>query len=134
MDVDFAFVCDAAQDSGGKLHALGIGIDRLYAPEVPTTHPMLVVVVQVRYSVVEAGTKPLAIRVVDADGGDLIPPIDQEIQFPDPRGSPTGTARLVLQLGGLRFERFGDYAIHIAISGTDIASLPLAVSSPAASA
>lgn len=134
MQVDFAFLCDAAQDSGGKLHALGVGIDRILAPQLPTVHPMLMVVVQVRYSVAEAGTKPLAIRVVDADGDDLIPPIDQEIQFPDPKGSPTGTARLVLQLGGLRFERYGDYAIHIAVSGTDIASLPLAVSSPPTSA
>ncbi len=130
MKVDYAFLCDAAQDSGGKLHALGIGIDRIVASEVPVTHPMLAVVAQLRYTAVESGRKALAIRVLDADGGAVIPQIDGEIEFGEPSGAPTGMARLVLQVGGLRFERYGAYAIQVAVAGTEIASLPLEVVAP----
>ena len=31
MEVDFAFISDYAEESGGKLHALGIGIDTIHA-------------------------------------------------------------------------------------------------------
>lgn len=130
MDVDFAFLADSAQEGGGKLHALGIGIDTLVAPEVPVTRAALAAVVQVRYSVAEVGTKTLAIRVVDADGGNVIPPIDSQVNLIEPQGTPVATARVIVALNGLTFARYGDYAIHIALDGHDIASLRLAVVPP----
>jgi hypothetical protein len=35
MQIDFAFLCDAATEVSGKLSALGIGIDRLIVQELP---------------------------------------------------------------------------------------------------
>ena len=127
MDVDFAFLADTAQEGGGKLHALGIGIDTLFATDVPVAMAAIAAVTQVRYSVAEVGTKTLAIRVVDADGGNVIPPIDSEVAFAVPPGSTVATARLIVALNGLTFPRYGDYAIHVAIDGHDVASLRLAV-------
>ena len=37
MRLDFAFLCDYA-DASGKVHALGIGVDNIYAPQVPARH------------------------------------------------------------------------------------------------
>ena len=130
MDVDYAFLCDAAQDSGGKLHALGIGIDRLIGSELPVTRPIMVAVVQVRYSVAEVGSKELAIRVVDADGGNVIPPIDSRVEFGEPQPGVPGVARYVIELAGLTFPHYGDYAIHVAVGGQEVANLPLSVRAP----
>ena len=130
MDIDFAFLADTAQESGGKLHALGIGIDTLVAAEIPVSQAALAAVVQVRYAVAEMGTKALAIRVVDADGGNVIAPIDSQVNFPLPQGVPAGTMRVIIALNSLTFPRYGDYAIQIALDGHDVASLRLVVTPP----
>lgn len=127
MNLEFAFLCDTAQESGGKIHALGIGFDTIGTQQVPVVHPMLTVVAQVRYTMAEAGQKSLAIRLIDADGRNVVNPIDGTIAFPDPSGRPASIARLIIALGGVNFTSFGDYAVHIAINGTEIASLPLSV-------
>lgn len=127
MEVDFAFLADSAQESGGKLHALGIGIDRLMTAEVPVSRGALAVVVQVRYWGNEAGAKSLSIRVVDADGGNILDPIDGQMQLPEPPGTPVGTARLIIELNGVTFQQFGDHAIHVTLDGKDVARLPLSI-------
>jgi hypothetical protein len=65
--VDFAFICDYAEATG-KINALGIGFDTIFAPNVPTKHPSFFLVVQLRASTVEAGDKQLKISLIDADG------------------------------------------------------------------
>ncbi len=127
MDLEFAFLCDSAQESGGKIHALGIGFDSIAAASVPVTHPMLSVVAQIRYSVAEAGQKALAIRAIDADGGNIVNPIDGQVEFPVPPRGSTSIARLIIALGGVNFASYGDYAVHIALNGNEVARLPLTV-------
>jgi len=127
MNLDFAFLCDSAQESGGKVHALGIGIDTINAAAVPVTHPLLTVVVQLRYSVAEAGDKSLAVRLIDADGRDVVNAVSGTISFPTPEGARTNTARLIVAFGGVNFAAYGDYAVHVAINGTEVADLPVAV-------
>ena len=78
MDVDFAFICDYA-DSGRKVNALGIGFDATYASRVLATHPRFDLAAQVRYHVTEAGPKDFAVRLIDADGEDIIPPIQDTL-------------------------------------------------------
>ena len=128
MDVDFAFLCDSAQESGGKVHALGIGIDGIFAPSVPATHSV-VLVAQFRYWASEAGTRAMAVRLIDADGHSLSA-AEGQIAFGDPGDSPTGVARVLLTLAALPFERYGDYAIHIAIADGEPVRLPLRVMAP----
>lgn len=128
MDVDFAFLCDAAQESGGKLHALGIGIDGVCAPALPTTHAV-VLVTQFCYWAAEAGTRPLAVRLIDANGR-AVTAANGQIVFGDTHESPTGAARVLLTLNALPFDHYGDYAIHVAIAGEDVVRLPLRVMAP----
>ena len=45
MRVDFAFLCDHAEVSG-KINALGIGFDTIYARKVPARHPYFFLVAQ----------------------------------------------------------------------------------------
>ena len=130
MNVEFAFLCDSAEESGGKIHALGIGFDSILASSVPAVHPLLTVVAQLRYSVAEAGSKALAIRAVDADGQNIVNPIDRDIEFPMPPRHPTNTARLIIALNAVQFSSYGDYSVHVAINGSEIARLPLTVVQP----
>ena len=74
MNVDFAFICDYAEATG-KINALGIGFDTIYAPNVPAKHPSFFLVIQLRVNVVEAGEKTLEVRLIDEDGKDIIPTV-----------------------------------------------------------
>ena len=84
MDCQFAFLCDYGQESGGKLHALGVGWDTIYAGTLPARHPMMCFIARLSGTIVEAGTKELGIRIIDADGLDIVPPISQAIPFDAP--------------------------------------------------
>jgi hypothetical protein len=130
LDVEFAFLCDAALESGGKVSALGIGIDQITAAAVPAVHPMLGVVVGFRYIVTESGTKKVEVRLIDADGGNVVPPVEGEMVLADPTDGLSGRGNLILQLGGLQFPKYGQYSVEIGVGGQSIASIPLRVSPP----
>ena len=54
MKLMWAIFADAANMSAeGKVNALGIGIDRIYAGEVPTTAPPIVLRVKLRTQLIE---------------------------------------------------------------------------------
>jgi hypothetical protein len=134
VEYKYGFLCDFAQEAGGKLTAVGLGINRLFVPELPTAHPNLTLVVGVEYSVAEAGTKHLEVRLIDADGNDVLP---QNIEGDTPFAKPdtaTGTLNVIVNFLGLKFEKYGDYAFHVTFDRTEIARLPLAVLAPPSTA
>ena len=90
MDLEFAFLSDFAEESGGKLHALGIGVDTIHAAEVPARHPQLTMVAQIRYSVAEAGTHRLEVSGYDADGKEIIDRIEGDMPLPPVTGGTSG--------------------------------------------
>ena len=126
MDVIFAFLCDFAEESGGKVHALGVGIDHIRTSSLPATQPPLSVVLAFRFERSDEGVKWLAIRVIDPDGGDVVPPIDGQLTLTDP-GDAVGAARVISQLLGVQFLQYGEYAVEVAIGGLPLVSLPLSV-------
>ena len=132
MHTNFAFLCDAAsQGADGKLNALGIGVSQIRAQQVPAQHPRLVLVAEVAYAAAEAGSKPMALRVIDADGGNVIPPVDGQIAFAEPNGTLTPVAHLVLELNLLTFPTYGVYSVDLSLDGESVASMPLEVLRPA---
>lgn len=68
MQLDFAFLCDAATESAGKLFALGIGIDRLQVRELPARHARMTLVARLVFGATEQGVHAFELRLVDADG------------------------------------------------------------------
>ena len=128
MRTNYAFLCDAAsQGAEGKVNALGIGISQLRAQQVPVQRPVIVLVAQIGFDAAEAGAKALAIRVIDADGGNIIPPVDGQIEFTAPEGALSPVAQVVLELNMVTFPRFGVYSVELALDGQSIASLPIEV-------
>jgi len=131
LEVTFTFLCDYADNSGGKLTAVGIGIDTIYAASVPVTHRSFYAVIALRFTSVETGTKQIALRLVDADGHDIVSGIDQALNVPDPTpGYTYRTQRIVIGLGNVRFEKFGDYAVVFLVNGQEASRTPLKLSLP----
>lgn len=128
MEVEFAFLSDFAEESGGKLHALGIGIDTIHAPSAPVRHPQLTMVAQLRYSAAEAGSHRLEVRGFDADGADVTDPVEGEIAFPP--GGASGAARVLVNLVGVRFPSYGDYSFHLVIGGIEAARASVRLAPP----
>ena len=128
MDCQFAFLCDYGQESGGKLHALGVGWDTIYAGTLPARHPMMCFIARLSGTIVEAGTKELGIRIIDADGLDIVPPISQAIPFEVKPPQLSGNINVVINLGGLLLPKYGPYALHLTVQGQDIKTVPFRVS------
>jgi hypothetical protein len=126
MDVDFAFICDYA-DVSTKINALGIGFDTVFLPQLPGVHRGFHLVLQLRASIVEAGQKELAIRVIDADGNNIIPPITGQFTVPVQEGAVEGVGRLAVALQNLEFLRQGAHSLHIVVQGQEMVRIPFNV-------
>ena len=122
MNIDFAFVCDYAEVTG-KINALGIGFDTIYAPKVPTKHLF-------RANVVEAGEKNLEVRLIDEDGKDTIPTIRRKFNIPKPTGGTESIGRIAMQFHNVEFPKYGSYSLHAVVEGLEIVRVPLKVSPP----
>jgi len=129
MKIDFAFICDYA-DARGKINALGIGFDTIYAPRVPCKHPIFSFVLQLRANVLETGTKKLEVHIMDEDGKDLIPAVSKIIQIRRPTTGTETIARVALQFGNVKFPKHGSYTIRAVLDDNEVACVPLNVSLP----
>lgn len=119
MEVDFAFICDYADASGPKVHALGIGFDTIFAPNVPIKHPQFMFVAQLRASMAELGAKEVAIRLIDADGHILIN-IPGQVNVERPVTGLESIQKVAVAFHMVEFPRFGDYALHLVVGGIDV--------------
>jgi hypothetical protein len=130
MHVDFAFICDYAE-AGPKINALGIGFEKIYAPKVPAKHPHFSVVVQLKFTRTEVGPKDIQVHLTDADGTDVIPPVNGKIAVnAPPAGNLESATRLVMEFANVEFKAYGDYAIRVDVEAQEMVSIPLVVSQP----
>jgi len=127
--IDFAFICDYAEATG-KINALGIGFDTIFAPKVPCKHPSFFLVLQLRANVVEAGEKNLEVRLIDEDGKDTIPTVGGKFSIPKPSGGTESIGRIAMQFQNVEFPKYGSYSLHAVVEGLEIVRVPLKVSPP----
>jgi len=126
MNVDFAFLCDFAETSG-KLNALGIGFDTIYARQLPVRHPHFSLVVQMKASVVEAGQKNIRVNLIDADGKDVVKPIQGQLNIPHRDNTTSSTGRFVLEFGNVEFKSYGIYSVIVVIENMEMVSITFRV-------
>jgi hypothetical protein len=130
MHVDFAFICDYAE-AGNKISAMGIGFERIYAPKVPVKHLHFSIVVQLKFTRTEAGTKDIQVHLTDADGAEVIPPVNGKIVVSTPpAGIMESSTRLVMEFANVEFKTYGDYAIRLDVATQEMVSIPLTVAVP----
>ena len=133
MEVNFAFLCDYADQSGTKMAAIGIGFDTIYAVKVPATHPLFYSVISIKFSATEAGPKRVGMHLIDEDGNSIVPPLDTTINVnPPPPGFLYRNQRIALAMHGVTFPRYGDYTVSWLVDGQEIKTVPLKVAQPPA--
>ena len=132
MDIEYGFICDHADQTGGKLDAIGIGFDAIFAPDVPVIHPHMSIVFRLRYSVAEAGNKVLNIRLIDSDGQPVgqTEGLDMPVELQAPPSGTTGKLNIVGNLNGIEFPQYGDYAFHILVDGHEMHRIGFEVAQP----
>lgn len=126
MKVELFAMCDAATDSGGKLNILGV-FDTVAAPKAPAVHARCAIVLKVRFERIERGDHKLKLNIIDQDGTLVIPSLEAPLTIKFPDAAPSATAQLILDLHNLKFEKFGEFAIDLAVDGRQEASIPLFV-------
>ncbi|MBK8050098.1 MAG: hypothetical protein IPK16_25150 [Anaerolineales bacterium] len=126
MNVEILALCDAANDSHGKLNLLG-AFDSLWAKTTPAVHPMCTVAIRMRFSHSEAGEHRVAIHFIDDDGQMAMPPVEGAIQVQPKPEDTSAVANIVLNIQGLRLEHFGEYSVNLLVDGEEAACLPLMV-------
>lgn len=129
MDTDFAFICDYAEQDT-KLHAVGIGFDTIFATALPAIHPVVTFVARLRGSVAERGLKSLSLRLIDAEGQDVSPPVEGQMQFDVKPGQLAAAANVVIAMQGIQFTKWGEHAFHLLVQDREMARVPFSVSEP----
>lgn len=126
MKIEVFALCDAATDYFGKLNMLG-AFDSIWVKHMPAQHPHCAVALRIRFNPIEEGEHKLKINVVDADGQLLMPSMEGNLTIKMPPKSDSVVANVVLNIQGLKFAKFGNYSIDLAVDGRQEAALPLQV-------
>ena len=129
MDIEAFLLCDAATDQHGKLNILG-AFDRIFAGEVPMTHPACSVAARIRFDRIEEGQHEIRLLMIDQDGKPLGPKLkaNANIKFRD--DSDSLVSNLILVIQRLTFKEYGKYRIDLAIDGHIQASLSFTICQP----
>ncbi|MBL7081592.1 MAG: hypothetical protein ISS44_03400 [Candidatus Omnitrophica bacterium] len=126
MHIELFSLCDAATEGMGKLNILG-AFDSIWTAEMPVVHPQCSIALRIRFNSIERGEHKISVNFVDADGKHIMPTADGPVRVNFPDGQRSGTANLILNIHGLKLEKYGEYSIDLAIDGRSETSLPLFV-------
>ena len=130
--VEYAFLCDAATQHGGKVNALGIGIDQLGVTALPAMHPRLTLVARLVFEAAafeDQGRASFAFRVcvVDADGHDVLPLVDGSLHIEAAGGQRLTGTTLLVDLVNLQFTTIGPHEVQLSSDAHTLATLPIDV-------
>ncbi len=126
MRIEIFALCDAATGDLGKLSILG-AFDAIWTAKTPAVHPQCTIALRARFERIEREEHKVVVHFVDSDGKNVIPPAQGVITINFADEQTSGAANLILNIQGLKLERFGEYSIDLAIDGQQKASLPLFV-------
>ena len=130
MEVEFAFLADAAQAINNKLYVLGGGFDRIFAERFPAIHPNIAFVLKLKLHSTEAERQhSLEIELWNPDGqrigGSLSAVFTAQRHQEDP-AQPI-FVQLVLNIANLALPAPGDYDFHVIINREHRKAVPLSV-------
>ncbi len=127
MKIETFVVCDAAANYHGRLSILG-AFDIIFSEKIPCVYSQCAVALRLRFSQIEEGDHKIRIDIVDEDGKPVIKHIDGgvKVRF-DKYPYNSMVLNIVLNIQNLKIEKYGEYAIDLAIDGKQEASLPIFV-------
>ena len=128
MEIDLAFLADAATiDVAGKLNILGV-FDRISVTEFPAPHPHISLVLRFSASMGEAGNHQVEIVLRDPDGKEMMR-LNGDLQVGPGPALSGGEVRVpqVLNIERLVFPKAGRFIFDVAVDGVHQVSVPLVV-------
>jgi hypothetical protein len=126
MNIEAFLLCDAATEQQGKLNVLGSFVN-IWAKKVPTTHPACTIVARIRFEKVEEGSHPIKFYIIDEDGKSIGPNPQGNINVSIGDDVDSSAVNIILNIQRLKFEKYGQYRIDLAIDNQIKGSLPLHV-------
>ena len=127
MQIHFAFLCDAAADSGGKVHALGIGFDQITVQRLPAVHPRCVAVVRFAFTRADVGSHLFRLRVLDADGRDVAPMVEGTMNLELAADADRARANMIVDLVQLELRAAGPHEVSVTLDDRPFVSVPFEV-------
>jgi len=129
MNIEIIALCDAATDQQGKLNILG-AFDTVFTKSLPTVHTQCAVALRLRFRRIEQGAHRITLHLVDEDGNLIIPSMDADLDLQVPQSQESASVNLVLNVQQLKIEKYGIYAVNLAVDGRQESSVPLYVREP----
>jgi hypothetical protein len=126
MEIQVATLCDSAMDYNSKLCVLGT-FDTIGSRATPIVHPQCALALRVCFRAADEGAHKMTIRMINADGKDMMQALEANVDIRMPEGSDFITRNMILNFQPLRFESGGQYSFEVAFDGETHASVPLRV-------
>ena len=74
----------------------------------------------------------MKLSLIDADGAEVIPPLDAEVELVVKEPALEGRVNIILNFNNLPLPRYGQYAFHLVVQGLEMAQAPFSVIDSAA--
>lgn len=126
INIEAFLLCDAATEQQGKLNVLG-ALDTIWAKKLPAIHPACSIAIRVRFPKIEDGNHSVKINIIDEDGKSIGPKLEGNINVRIGDDVDSIASNIVLNIQGLKFEKYGQYRIDLDIDNQIKGSLPLYV-------
>lgn len=126
MDIQIATLCDAANDSQGKLNILG-AFDTLATTKLPATYFQCCIALRMTFNKGEEGAHKLKINIVDEDGKPVMPSIEIGVEIAVPDETAFLSRNFIINIQQLTLPRPGLYSVDLFMGGEQKGSIPLHV-------
>src|SRR5687767_2123192 len=126
MDIQIATLCDAANDSQGKLNILG-AFDTLATTKLPAAHYQCCIALRMTFNKGEEGPHKLKISIGDEDGKPVMPGIDIGVEVTVPDETMFLSRNFIINIQQLTLPKPGLYSVDIFMDGNQKGSIPLHV-------
>ena len=126
MDIQIATLCDAANDSQGKLNILG-AFDTLATTKLPAAHYQCCIALRMTFNKGEEGPHKLKISIGDEDGKPVMPGIDIGVEVAVPDETMFLSRNFIINIQQLTLPKPGLYSVDIFMDGNQKGSIPLHV-------
>jgi hypothetical protein len=123
MKIELFTFCDFAQENGGKLTIVGT-FDTIISRSFPCVHPLLSVVIRIRFDIWEFARHSFRIETRDLDGEMSIEPISGNVDVQGV-GNASAVSHLVFAISNLKFKRGGVVNFVLYIDDKEFSSIPL---------
>ena len=124
MEIEIFTLADFAQENQSKLTVVGT-FDSINSRQFPTQHPSCSIACRLRFSSKEAGEHQFKLRLINAGGKEIIPPVEGNIQIGQAPGVDITSINIVINFNQLQFEQAGRYSFELYIDGDWKSGLPL---------